>query len=148
MILKINHLLSPNIFWDNGKCWMLDKIEFHVLGRTLASHYMFHLNEQLLCGMFGPFKYTLFILVCLNLNLQTLQVRRTKLSLNFGLKCIASEKFNHLFKLNSHVSIRNPDRFDVPFAKTSRYYDSPKLYLTRLLNSYFRNEETLETRLL
>ena len=85
---------------------------------------------------------------CLNLNLQTLQVRRTKLSLNFGLKCIASDKFNHLFKLNSHISIRNPDRFDVPFAKTSRFYDSPKLYLTRLLNSYFRNEETLETRLL
>ena len=79
---------------------------------------------------------------CLSLNLQTLQVRRTKLSLNFGLKCIASEKFSHLFQLNSHISIRNPDRFDVPFAKTSRYLDSPKFYLTRLLNSYFRNEET------
>ena len=85
---------------------------------------------------------------CLNLNVQTLQVRRTKLSLNFGLKCIASDKLNHLFKLNSHVTIRNPDRFDVPLARTSRYFDSPKLYLTRLLNAYFRNEETLEARLL
>ena len=60
MILKKNHHLLPNIFWDNG---MLDKIEFHVLGQTLANQYMRHLHEQLLCGMFGPFKCTLFILV-------------------------------------------------------------------------------------
>ena len=93
MILKINHLLSPNIFWDNGKCWTLDKIEFHVLGRTLASHYMFHLNEQLLCGMFGPFKCTLFILVWKHIYL-------VYLILNSLLTMLASIWFMTLVSLN------------------------------------------------
>ena len=77
---------------------------------------------------------------CLSFNVQSLQIRRVKLSLNFGLKCLSSDRHKHLFKLNnSHTSIRNPNKFDVPFAKTSRYFDSPKLYITRLLNAHFRD---------
>ena len=77
---------------------------------------------------------------CLSFHVQSLQIRRVKLSLNFGLKCLTSNNHKHLFKLNnSHTSIRNPDKFDVPFAKTSRYFDSPKLYITRLLNAHFRD---------
>ena len=93
-------------------------------------------------------KYTDYHNACLHLNVQNLQVRRTKLSLTFALKCIASEKFQHLFKLNENTCIRNPDRFDVAFARTTRYMNSPKLYLTRLLNSYFSNENCIEARLL
>ena len=93
-------------------------------------------------------KYTDYHNACLHLNVQNLQVRRTKLSLTFALKCIASEKFQHLFKLNENTCIRNPDRFDVAFARTTRYKNSPKLYLTRLLNSYFSNENCIEARLL
>ena len=93
-------------------------------------------------------KYVDYHHACIFLNVQNLQVRRIKLSLNFGLKCLTSEKFKHLFKLNTHTSIRNPDRFDVPFAHSSRYFNSPKLYLTRLLNSFFRNEHTIESSLL
>jgi hypothetical protein len=77
---------------------------------------------------------------CISLDLQSLQVRRTKLSLNFALKCLSSDKFKTLFKLNIHTNIRNPDKFDVPFAHSSRYMNSPKLYLTRLLNSHFINK--------
>ena len=77
---------------------------------------------------------------CLSLNVQTLQTRRIKLSLPFGLKCLSSDKFKHIFKPNiTHTSIRNPDKFDVPLARTTRYYNSPKLYITRLLNAHFRD---------
>ena len=85
-------------------------------------------------------KYLDYHKSCLLLDVQSLQVRRVKLSLNFGLNCIQSEKYKHMFKLNTYTSIRNPDKFDVPFAKTSRYFDSPMLYITRLLNSHFRVE--------
>ena len=76
---------------------------------------------------------------CIFLNVQNLQVRRTKISLSFALKCISSEKHKHLFKLNTHTDVRNPEKFDVPFANTTRYFNSPKLYLTRLLNNHFKN---------
>ena len=84
-------------------------------------------------------KYSDYHQACLLLNIQTLHIRRIKLSLNFGLKCLKSPKFNHLFKINTHASIRKPEKFDVPLAKSSRYFDSPRLYITRLLNQHFRN---------
>ena len=74
---------------------------------------------------------------CLTLSVQTLSTRRTKLCLSFALKCLESEKHRHLFKLNTHTNIRNPEKFDVPHAHTTRYFHSPKLYLTRLLNNHF-----------
>ena len=83
-------------------------------------------------------KYTDYHNACLQLNVQNLQVRRTKLSLNFALKCVESEKFSHLFKHKTNTCIRDPDKFDVSFARTTRYMNSPRLYLTRLLNSFFR----------
>ena len=80
---------------------------------------------------------------CLALNVQNLQSRRTKISLSFALKCLTSDKHKQLFKLNENTNIRNPDKFDVPFANTTRYLKSPKLYLTRLLNNHFRNEDSV-----
>ena len=80
---------------------------------------------------------------CLVLNVQNLQSRRTKISLSFALKCLTSDKHKQLFKLNENTNIRNPDKFDVPFASTTRYFKSPKLYLTRLLNNHFRNEDSI-----
>ena len=84
-------------------------------------------------------KYNDYHQACLLLNIQTLHLRRIKLSLNFGLKCLKNPKFHHLFKINTHVSIRKPEKFDVSLAKSSRYFDSPLLYITRLLNQHFRN---------
>ena len=74
---------------------------------------------------------------CLNLDVQTLSSRRSKLCLTFASKCLESVKHRHLFKLNTHINIRNPEKFDVPHAHTTRYFKSPKLYLTRLLNNHF-----------
>ena len=55
----------------------------------------------------GP-TYSDYHQACLTLNVQTLHLRRVKLSLNFGLTCLNSEKFQHLFKPNIHISIRKP----------------------------------------
>ena len=79
---------------------------------------------------------------CILLNVQSLQVRRIKMALNFALRCLTNEKFKHFFKPNAHITIRNPDKFDVPFAHTSRYQNSPRVYLTHLLNDHFRNGNT------
>ena len=85
------------------------------------------------------YRYIDYHQACLLLGVQSLHLRRVKLSLNFGLKCIKNNKFNHLFKENHQPTLRNPDKYDVPFARTSRYFNSPLLYITRLLNQHFRN---------
>ena len=92
-------------------------------------------------------KYLDYHHACLNMNMQTLSSRRSKLCLSFALKCLKSDKHRHLFNLNSHTSIRRPERFDVPHAHTTRYFKSPKLYLTRLLNNHFRDLPTAEQSL-
>ena len=76
---------------------------------------------------------------CLLLNTRSLHSRRMKLSLNFGLKCLKSDRFKSIFKLNTNLSTRNSEKFDLPLARSSRYYNSPRLYITRLLNEHFRN---------
>ena len=80
---------------------------------------------------------------CLLLGISTLQQRRVKLCLNFGLKCLKNDKFKNLFKLNTNINIRNPDKYDVPLARTTRYFNSPLLYITRLLNSHFKNAQKI-----
>ena len=79
---------------------------------------------------------------CLKMNIQTLSSRRIKLCLSFALKCVESDKHKQIFKLNKQTNIRNPERYIVPYAHTTRYFNSPKLYLTRLLNEHFRNLQT------
>ena len=84
-------------------------------------------------------KYENYTQACLLMNIETLQSRRINLSLNFGLKCISSDQHSYLFKLNNQISVRNPETFHVPFARTARYFSLPKLYITRLLNEHFAN---------
>ena len=76
---------------------------------------------------------------CLLLGISTLQQRRVKLCLNFGLRCLTNQKFKNLFKLNSNINIRSPDKYNIPLARTTRYFNSPLLFITRLLNSHFKN---------
>ena len=79
---------------------------------------------------------------CTTLEVDSLENRRKKLCLNFALKCLNSEKFKDMFKFNTvaeDYKIRVPDKFDVPFAKSSRYKKSPKVYLTNLLNEHFES---------
>ena len=84
----------------------------------------------------GP-QYTDYHLACISLNVKQLNLRRIQLCLNFGLKCLNDRKFKHLFKRNLTTSIRNSDHFYFPTARSTRYFKSPLLYITRLLNDYF-----------
>ena len=84
-------------------------------------------------------RYSDYHQACIFLQVQNLHLRRVQLSLTFGLKCTQSEKFKHLFTMNPNTNLRNPNKFDLPMAKSSRYFNSPRLYITRLLNDHFRN---------
>ena len=71
------------------------------------------------------------------LQLDRLDTRRTKLSLNFAVSCTKSVKHKSMFPRNpdNGLNLRHPKIFAEPLCKTSRYFNSPVSYLSRLLNS-------------
>ena len=90
-------------------------------------------------------RYTGYDSACKLLNIETLQSRRTKLCLNFAIKSFRSNKFN-LFKDDIKTfsyNLRTQHMFHLPFAATSRYYNSPKLYLCRLLQEHLSRSENM-----
>ena len=79
------------------------------------------------------------------LDLESLGERRETLCLNFALKCLRNQKFKNLFNRtppNDHYLINQPRRFLEPQCSTSRYQNSPLVYLTKILNQYFEREPT------
>ena len=73
--------------------------------------------------------------------LDTLRSRRTKLSLNFALKCLKSEKTSHMFPIYSNpVDTRHHEIFYVTKARTSRLFKSAIPYMQRLLNEHYRKK--------
>ncbi|XP_071944778.1 uncharacterized protein [Antedon mediterranea] len=70
------------------------------------------------------------------LNIKRLDERRENICRKFATDCITSNKFKDWFIRNPELSVRLKKRkeFVEPLCKTNRYYNSPKLYLTRLLN--------------
>ena len=73
------------------------------------------------------------------LNLEELDTRRVKLSLNFALKAEKDPKFKHWFKKpKKHYNTRNTTKYCDIYANNSRYAQSPLGYLTRLLNLHYR----------
>ena len=88
-------------------------------------------------------KYTSYHVACKQLNIQTLEQRRLHLCLKFALKISGNPKFKDFFQLNSNTNnFRSQEKYFVPFAKSSRYKKLPKVFLTRLLNEYFKNKKT------
>ena len=87
-------------------------------------------------------RYTDYQSSCLLLDVETLENRRTALSLNFALKAYKSEKFSYFFNLKNSAknNIRKPVMFELPLTTTTRYYNSPRLYLNRLLEEHFTNQ--------
>ena len=58
-------------------------------------------------------------------NLPTLKARRSKLCLNFALKCTKSPKTADIFPLrDSDANTRNPEKFEVTRAETGRLANS------------------------
>ena len=71
------------------------------------------------------------------LGLASLEDRRKELCLNFAKKCLDNKKVKHMFpeNKNSHdMNTRNPEKFQVQFAKTERFKKSPIIYMQKLLN--------------
>ena len=67
--------------------------------------------------------------------LDSLKLRRKKLCLNFAKKCLKSELTRDIFnENNSHLNTRNPQKFQVPFARTERLAKSAIPFMTKLLN--------------
>ena len=87
-------------------------------------------------------QYSSYEQACRLLSIQTLKQRRIQLCLTFSLKILENEKFKDFFRPNQNFSdIRSQEKFQVPFAHTSRYQDSPKVYLTNLLNEHFKKNQ-------
>ena len=75
---------------------------------------------------------------CKTLKMDSLDERRTKISLKFALKCIKHKRLSYLFPLNNPIdALRKQEKFRVPQHATSRYFKSPVPYLISLLNNHF-----------
>ena len=72
------------------------------------------------------------------LNLESLEKRRETLCLTFALKCLRNPKFRHWFELTPQnpYSLRETRKFLEPLCHKERYFNSPLVYLERLLNNY------------
>ena len=71
------------------------------------------------------------------LQIETLKDRREQLCLNFALKCIKNPKTRHMFPENEKVHkmlTRNPEKFKVEHANTTRFRNSAIIYMQNLLN--------------
>ena len=68
-----------------------------------------------------------------NINEESLQKRRDKLSLRFAETCLKNDKFKSWFKVG--VSTRNNIVYCYPHSKIRRYRKSAIPYLTKLLNT-------------
>ena len=66
-------------------------------------------------------------------NLESLEVRRTKLCVKFGKKAEKNKKHKHWFKPKPKINTRQAD---LKYWKT--VMDSPICYLTKLLNSHYK----------
>ena len=72
------------------------------------------------------------------LGLETLEVRRKQLCLNFARKCTKNDRLKQMFplKIKSHsMKTRKPEKYQVFKAKNERYKKSAIIYMQNLLNS-------------
>ena len=78
----------------------------------------------------------------LELGMESLKIRREKLSLKFARKCVANEKTKHMFPLKKkrhQMKTRDQEIYKVQYAKTERLKNSPIIYMQRLLNKYHKD---------
>ena len=78
------------------------------------------------------------------LNLYTVDRRRENLCINFGKKCIKTDKIKHLSPLensNHKMKTRNKQKFTLYKQNTKRYQKSSIPYMRRLLNNEYKKKE-------
>ena len=87
--------------------------------------------------------YLSYIHACNKFNTPTLEKRRENLSSKFALSCLENPQHKHLFvqKTSPIYKLRNIKSFETPHCNSTRYFNSPIPYLTRLLNQYFKTTQ-------
>ena len=69
------------------------------------------------------------------LNLENLHARREKLCKKFANKCTQNEKTKHMFPEKSTLkNTKNRSKYEVNYARTTRYFNSAIPRMQRLLN--------------
>ena len=79
-------------------------------------------------------------------DLETLNDRRETLCKNFAKKCINNEKTENIFKKNKKkhkMKTKNPNKYEIQHAYTSRFKNSAIPYMRRLLNLENKKEKVL-----
>ena len=75
--------------------------------------------------------------------LETLASRREARCLDFALKCLKHKKNSRLFPVKQNIpacKVRDLEKFEVNFARTSAYMKSTIPYCQRLLNKHYKKE--------
>ena len=83
----------------------------------------------------------------IDLDLETLALRREKLSLIFAQKCLKNPKIKHLFPPNKNkhaMETRDFEHFQVLHANTERLKKSPIVYMQNQLNSEIKRKKQEE----
>ena len=76
------------------------------------------------------------------LKLENLKIRRSRLGLTFAKKAVDNPKMKHHFSLNKNKEkIRNPEKFNVKFAHTSRLFNSTIPTVLRMLNDEHKKKK-------
>ena len=93
--------------------------------------------QKIACKIILKDSYQTYEQALLKLNLQSLTDRRLMLAKRFSQKCVKSDKFNDLFPKNrkDSLNLRNPEEFNVNFARTNRLQKSSIPAMQRILNN-------------
>ena len=89
-------------------------------------------------------RYSTYSKALKDLRIDSLEIRRKKLSLNLAKKCTKNDRMKQLFPLNKskhNMKKRNHIKYKVNYARTERYRKSPIVYMQNLLNDNFVNDE-------
>ena len=84
--------------------------------------------------------YEAALLMC---RLESLASRREARCLDFALKCLKHKKNSRLFPLKQNIpacKVRDLEKFEVNFARTSAYMKSTIPYCQRLLNKHYKKK--------
>ena len=82
------------------------------------------------------------------LNLESLEVRREKLSLRFALKCRNNSHTKEMFKFkekNHDMKLRETEAYEINKFNTNRYENSAVPYMQKQLNEYFKEKNSTKS---
>ena len=89
-------------------------------------------------------RYSTYAKALKDLRMDSLELRRKKLSLNLAKKSLKNEKMKQLFPLSKskhNMKKRHSVKYKVNYARTDRYKRSPVVYMQNLLNANSVNDE-------